>query len=42
MNLRAPILINLDRRLGCQVVTTDDQPLQMELTKPTAQLRKSA
>ena len=42
MNLRAPILINLDRRLGCQVVTTDEQPLQVELTHPSAQLRKSA
>ena len=42
MNLRAPILVNLDRRLGCQVVTTDDQPLQAELTRPSAQLRKSA
>ncbi len=42
MNLRAPILINLDRRLGCQVVTTDEQPLQMALTKPSVQLRKSA
>ncbi len=42
MNLRAPILINLDRRLGCQVVTADEQPLQLELTKPSAQLRKSA
>jgi len=42
MNLRAPILVNLDRRLGCQVITGDDQPLQMELAKPTAPLRKSA
>ncbi len=42
MNLRAPILINLDRRLGCQVVTTDEQPLQVELTNRSAQLRKSA
>ncbi len=42
MNLRAPILINLDRRLGCQVVTTDEQPLQMALTNPVSQLRKSA
>jgi flagellar assembly factor FliW len=42
MNLRAPVLINLDRRLGCQVITGDDQPLQMELARPTAQLRKSA
>ena len=42
MNLRAPILINLDRRLGCQVVTADEQPLQRDLTKPSSQLRKSA
>ncbi len=31
MNLRAPVLINLDRRLGCQIITTDQQPLQVEL-----------
>ncbi|MBM4092868.1 MAG: hypothetical protein FJ276_26190 [Planctomycetes bacterium] len=42
MNLRAPILINLDRRLGCQVITSDDQPVQMDLVPPVAQLRKSA
>lgn len=42
MNLRAPILMNLDRRLGYQMVTTDEQPLQAELTNPPAQLRKSA
>lgn len=30
-NLRAPIIINLDRRLGCQVVTGDDQPMQFAL-----------
>jgi len=33
-NLRAPIIVNLDRRLGCQVVTGDDQPMQFVL--PTA------
>ena len=27
-NLRAPIIMNLDRRLGCQVVTGDEQPMQ--------------
>ncbi len=42
MNLRAPILINLDRRTGCQALTNDQQPLQLELTKPSIQLRKSA
>jgi flagellar assembly factor FliW len=30
-NLRAPVIINLDRRLGCQVVTENDQPVQMRL-----------
>lgn len=30
-NLRAPVIINLDRRLGCQVVTGDDQPVQYAL-----------
>ncbi len=42
MNLRAPIMVNLDRCLGCQVITSDDQPLQAELVKPSVQLRKSA
>ncbi len=27
-NLRSPVLLNLNRRLGCQVITSDDQPLQ--------------
>ena len=30
-NLRSPVLLNLDRRLGCQVITTDEQPIQTEL-----------
>jgi flagellar assembly factor FliW len=30
-NLRAPILLNLDRRLGCQVITDDEQPIRREL-----------
>jgi flagellar assembly factor FliW len=42
MNLRAPVIINLDRRIGRQVVTSDDQPLQMSLTSSSVQLRKSA
>ena len=41
MNLRAPVLINLDRRLGCQVITVDDQPLQADLA-PAMPLRRSA
>ncbi len=39
-NLRSPILLNLNRRLGCQVITSDDQPIQQLLplaieTQPT-------
>ncbi|TWT93081.1 flagellar assembly protein FliW [Neorhodopirellula pilleata] len=30
-NLRAPLLVNLDRRLGCQVITNDDRPLRQPL-----------
>ncbi len=30
-NLRSPLLLNLNRRLGCQVITGDDQPLQQPL-----------
>jgi len=42
MNLRAPLIINLDRRLGRQVVTSDDQPLQYALSFSPAELRKAA
>jgi len=42
-NLKAPLLINLDRRLGRQLVCTDDQPMQFRLSPSApAQLRKSA
>lgn len=27
-NLRSPVLLNLGRRLGCQVITDNDQPIQ--------------
>ncbi len=30
-NLRAPFILNLERRLGCQVIVNDDQPLQKAL-----------
>ncbi len=30
-NLRSPILLNLSGRLGCQVITCDDQPIQQSL-----------
>lgn len=43
INLKAPVLFNLDRRLACQVITTDDQPVQLDLQAITRQpLRKSA
>lgn len=41
-NLRAPIVVNLDRRLGCQVVTADQQPMQFHLANLPASVRKSA
>jgi flagellar assembly factor FliW len=43
LNLKAPLIINLDRRLGRQVITNDDQPVAMPLVSPAdLQLRKSA
>lgn len=42
LNLKAPLVINLDGRLGRQVITTDEQPLQMELTGSGASSRKIA
>jgi flagellar assembly factor FliW len=42
VNLRAPLLFNLERRLGRQVITVDDQPLQWELLASPLKLRKSA
>ena len=41
-NLKAPLLINLDRRIGRQVVTSDEQPLQHALSFEPVQLRESA
>ena len=31
LNLRAPLVINLDRRIGSQIITVDEQPMQYEL-----------
>jgi flagellar assembly factor FliW len=42
INLKAPLIINLDRRMGRQVVTNDDQPMQLELRTLPVTLRKSA
>jgi len=43
LNLKAPLIINLDRRLGRQVITCDDQPVALALPTPqVTPLRKSA
>ena len=42
LNLRAPLVVNLDRRVGSQVVTVDSQPMQYELATLPNVLRKSA
>ena len=39
MNLRAPVLVNLDQRIGAQIMTTDDQPLQYPFANLSANLR---
>jgi flagellar assembly factor FliW len=41
-NLKAPLMINVERRLGRQVVHNGDQSVQFELLSETAPLRKSA
>ena len=42
LNLRAPLIINLDRRMGAQIVTVDSQPVQYELSTLPVNLRQSA
>jgi flagellar assembly factor FliW len=42
LNLKAPLVINVEKRLGRQVVSTADQPLQHELLTEFLPLRKSA
>jgi flagellar assembly factor FliW len=43
LNLKAPLIINLDRRIGRQVITSDEQPVALGLTHASpAALRKSA
>jgi flagellar assembly factor FliW len=41
-NLKSPLIINLDRRLGRQVITNDEQPLSVPLTDAATVFRKSA
>ena len=43
INLRAPVIIVLERRAGWQIITQDNQPLQHELTEASGvSLRRSA
>lgn len=42
LNLRAPLVINLDRRIGSQIITVDEQPMQYELATLPTMLRRSA
>lgn len=42
LNLRAPLIVNLQRGLGRQVTTSDDQPLCYKLARVSVPLRKSA
>ena len=41
-NLKAPLIVNLDRRVGRQVVTNDEQPLAHQSGVISRSLRKSA
>jgi flagellar assembly factor FliW len=42
LNLRAPLVIHPEARLGCQIVTKDPHPIQYVLETEPAPLRKSA
>ena len=42
LNLKAPLIINLAARLGRQVITNDEQPLQLDLASTNASVRKIA
>jgi flagellar assembly factor FliW len=42
LNLKAPLVINLEKRLGCQVVVKDSHPLQYEVPCHAEPLRKTA
>lgn len=42
VNLKAPVIINLDRRLGRQVLTLDEQPIALPIADSPAPARKIA
>jgi len=42
LNLRAPLVINVENRRGCQVVVKDAHPVQYPLTSPSVPLKRTA
>ena len=42
LNLKAPLLIHLGERIGCQVVASGEQPVQYELSGKSAPRKKIA
>ncbi|MBM4005347.1 MAG: hypothetical protein FJ295_18985 [Planctomycetes bacterium] len=42
INLRAPILLNLQQRLGRQLLTLDEQPLQLAVARVDARFKQTA
>ena len=42
LNLRAPLVINVERRRGCQVIAKDDLPVQFALSAPSLPLKRTA
>ena len=42
LNLKAPVVVNIERRLGRQVISNGDQPVQFPLYQQPVALRRSA
>ena len=42
LNLRAPLVINVEKRLGCQVIAKDEHPVQYPLDLQNLKLRRTA
>ena len=42
LNLRAPLVVNVERRRGCQVIAKDDLPVQFPLSLPSLPLKRTA
>jgi len=42
LNLKAPLVFNIEKRLGTQVVAKDDHPIRYKLSNQPAQLKKTA